>query len=252
MNQILVNKKLYITPELKRKKKVYKFNLIASVFLVSVIISICIYIEFERNKNEEISQEILAQFNETKEEDTTIAQGNVLVVVLSEENEIDQENEEEVILEQNKHASQKATKTTKSGFNYVNVATIEIPKINVKYPVLDGETDSIEETDALLKIAPTKFWGPEPNKVGNFCVVGHNYRNTKFFSKVPTLENGDIITITDLSGKIINYRIYDKYEVVPDDLSCTSQMTEGRKEVTLITCTDDSKLRVIVKARAIL
>ena len=32
MNQILVTKKLYITPELKRKKKIYKANFVLSIF----------------------------------------------------------------------------------------------------------------------------------------------------------------------------------------------------------------------------
>ena len=83
------------------------------------------------------------------------------------------------------------------------------------------------------------------------CIVGHNYRNTKFFSKVPNLVSGDIIEITDSDGKILKYSVYDKYEVVPEDLSCTSQLTNGKKEITLITCTNDSKKRVIVKANAI-
>lgn len=59
MNQILVTKKLYITPELKRKKKVYKFNFFLSVFLVCVLVSLCIYAEYDRNKSEEVSQEII-------------------------------------------------------------------------------------------------------------------------------------------------------------------------------------------------
>ena len=37
MNQILVTEKLYITPELKRKKKIYKFNFIISVFFVCIL-----------------------------------------------------------------------------------------------------------------------------------------------------------------------------------------------------------------------
>ena len=74
-----------------------------------------------------------------------------------------------------------------------NIA-INIPKIGVQYPIFKGETGSQAETTALLKYSPIEFWGHGPNKVGNFCVAGHNYRNTKFFSKVPTLENGDIIT----------------------------------------------------------
>ena len=50
---------------------------------------------------------------------------------------------------------------------------------------------------------------------------------------------------------MIKYQIYNKYTVDPTDVSCTSQNTNGQKEITLITCTDDSKQRVIVKAKAI-
>ena len=83
------------------------------------------------------------------------------------------------------------------------------------------------------------------------CIAGHNYRNKRFFSKVPTLKVGDIIEITDLTKKTQKYAVYDKYTVDPTDTSCTSQITNGKKIVTLITCTDDSKQRVIVQAEAI-
>ncbi len=248
MNQILVTKKLYITPELKRKKKVYKFNFFFSVFLICILVSFCIYAEYDKSKSEETAQQILTNFNEeTPVEDTTIAKNNILIAVLDETvAQIDESSTEpQATLENVK------TETTKDGYEYIKIATINIPKINVNYAVLDGKTDSVEETEALLKMSPTKFWGADPNEVGNFCIVGHNYRNTKFFSKVPTLENGDIIEITDKSGKMLQYAVYSRYEVTPDDVSCTSQLTEGRKEITLITCTDDSKMRVIVKARAI-
>ena len=89
------------------------------------------------------------------------------------------------------------------------------------------------------------------HQAGNLCIVGHNYRNTKFFSKVPKLKEGDIIKITDMYGTMVEYEVYDKYIVEPEDTSCTSQLTEGRTDITLITCTDDSKQRVIVKATAV-
>ena len=81
-------------------------------------------------------------------------------------------------------------------------------------------------------------------------MAGHNYRNDKFFSKVLTLEAQDIIEI-EADNRKIEYEVYDKYEVFPDDDSCTDQNTNGKREVTLITCTNDSKKRVIVKAREI-
>lgn len=260
MNQILITEKLYITPELKRKKKIYKFDFFLSVFLLCILLSACVYSEYARNREEELSKEILANLD-IPEEDSTVAKSNVLVVVLNDDKAtVNNSNNSSNIdsgsrslnnnFEQVK-VSNAEMKSTKDGYKYATIATITIPKIDLSYPILDGETDSAEETEALLKISPTKFWGPEPNEAGNFCIVGHNYRNSLFFSKVPTLENGDIIQITDLLGRTIDYRIYNKYEVEPTDVTCTTQLTNGQKEITLITCTNDSQYRVIVKAREI-
>ena len=250
MNQILVTKKQYITPELKRKKKIYKFYFFLSVFLVFSLISFYIYAEVDRSKSEEASQSILDEFNQ--EIDNTTADSNVLIAVLNDTSEDSSSPSTDSSQNQpQRTVNTSKVQTTNDGFNYSTIATINIPKINVNYPILDGRTDSTEETEALLKISPTKFWGPNPNEVGNFCIVGHNYRDTRFFSKVPTLENGDYIEITDESGKTVKYSVYYKYEVTPDDVSCTSQLTDGKREITLITCTNDSKMRVIVKARAV-
>ena len=248
MNQILVTKKLYITPELKRKKKVYKFNFFISVFLICILVSFYIYAEYDRNKSEETSQALLSEFNENS--DILKEKSNILIAVLNDTNEDSNANDTSEDSYQ-KAINTSNVQTTKEGFKYTTIASINIPKINVNYPILEGETGSLEETESIIKIAPAKFWGSNPNKVGNFCIVGHNYLNSKFFSKVPTLENGDIIEITDENKQTMSYSVYTKYEVVPEDVSCLDQETNGRKEITLITCTDDSQKRVIVKARAI-
>ena len=88
MNQILVTKKLYITPELKRKKKIYKFDFLLSIFLVCILISLCIYEEYDRNKSEETSQEIMSEFNKDAQEDTTVAKNNILIVVLDDSEQV--------------------------------------------------------------------------------------------------------------------------------------------------------------------
>lgn len=249
MNQILITEKLYVTPELKRKKKIYKFDFILSVFLVCVLCSMYIYAEYDRNKSEEVSQDIL-QSMETAQEDTTTIQmkDNILVVSLDGYDEETREIQEE----QNENSSTSGQTQALSGRyvdangnRYSSVGVINIPKIGVNYPIL------AETSESLLKVAPCKFWGPEPNEVGNFCIVGHNYRNKKFFSKVINLVVGDKIEITDLSGRTLTYQVYDKYTVDPEDVKCTSQLTNGKKEVTLITCTNDSKQRVVVKSREI-
>lgn len=252
MNQILVTKKLYITPELKKKKKVYKFNFILSLFFLIVLVSFYIYAAYDREKSEAVSQEILANAN-IPEEDTTAVNSDILIAVLNDTTD-DGEEEKPVVVPTANNSNTTATKPkekSSTGYTYVVDGRIEIPKIKVDYPILSGETKSEQETEALLKMSPIKFHGPEINEVGNYCIVGHNYRNSKFFSKVPTLQNGDIIKITDMTGKVVEYSVYTKYNVVPSDTTCTDQRTNGKTEITLITCTNDSKERVIVKAKAI-
>ena len=258
MNQILVTEKLYITPELKRKKKIYKFYFILSVFVVCILTSFYIYAEYDRNKSADESKQLLADINQTlaeTAEDTTIAKDDILLVVLNGTKEDSQVEDKQLEEKQNTDvatANEKAEwKTSASGYRYKIIATVQIPKINIQYTVVQGETGSLEETESLLKSSPVKYHGYDPNEVGNFCIVGHNYRNSRFFSKVPNLVVGDIVKLTDLTGRTIDYEVYDKHTVDPNDTRDTTQLTGGRKEVTLITCTNDSKLRVIVRCKEV-
>ena len=251
MNQILISEKLYITPELKRKKKMYKIDFFISVFFVVILFSYYIYAEYDKTKAEAKSQDILSSvtFEENLVDDTTIKfTDSTIVVILNTEDPTEVIYSEPVVEEPSREeVIDRNTQITESGQEYYTCGIVKIPKINLEYPVLNTTTDE------LLKISPTRFWGPEqPNEVGNFCIVGHNYRNKKFFSKVPTLDIGDTIELTDLTGRTIVYSIYDMYIVDPTDVACTSQKTDGRKDVTLITCTNDSKQRVIVKATEVI
>ena len=55
------------------------------------------------------------------------------------------------------------------------------------------------------------------------------------FGKLSEISIGDEVELEDLSGRTITYKVYDKYIVEPTDVSCTSQLTNGKKEITLIT-----------------
>ena len=232
MNQILVSEKLYVTPELKRKKKIYQFDFLISIICVCLLSSYYIYAEYDRTKSEEVSQEILAEID-----NTTINQDDgILRVAL--EADTQEQNVEIQETESNKYVTQ-------SGATYTTEAVLNIPSLGINYPVL---SDTSEE---LLKISLNKFWGPSPNTVGNYCIVGHNYKNKKMFGKLADIKNGDIVELTDNSGKTIKYAVYNKYVVNPEDVACTSQLTNGNKEVTLITCTNYGKQRLVVKAREV-
>lgn len=122
------------------------------------------------------------------------------------------------------------------------IGIVEIPKINVKYPILS------DTNDELLKISACRFYGPNPNKVGNLCIAAHNYDDNRFFSNLYQLNIGDSIHIYDASNSLVSYYIYDKFEISKNDTSCTGQNTNGKKEITLVTCNNINKNRLIVKA----
>ena len=238
MNQILITKKLYVTPELKKKKKFYKVHFILSIILIAILSGSYLYAAYDRDRSEAVSQEVLSGIN-----DNTTVNDGILVAYLDSKPEEDQgQGQAQTQNQQRNKQTQNQVITASDGNSYSTVATVSIPSLNLTYPVLS------ETSDELLKISPCKFWGTNPNEVGNFCIVGHNYRNKKFFSKVPNLEMGETVNLTDMAGKTLTYKIYDKYTVEPTDVRCTSQLTNGKKEVTLITCTDDSQQRVVVKA----
>lgn len=124
------------------------------------------------------------------------------------------------------------------------LGTMEIPAIKFSYPVLDKVTKkSIETSVAFL-------YGTGINEPGNSVIIGHNYRNGMFFSNNKKLKVGDQIFITDNSGKKLTYTIYNKFEASDTDTSFYQRDTGGKPEVTLSTCTDDSKARLIILARA--
>ena len=258
MNQILVSEKIYVTPELKRSKKLFKANFIVSFMLAIILFSYYIVAEFDRIEADK-SEEILSGIGiiETPVEDSTVRfENDVLVVVLDEINGNEDAEEidlDELMLANKKAGSKLDTKVykTKKGAKYTTVAVIEIPKINIIYPVIYSEDTSKGTTEDLLRISVVKYWGPDANKQGNFCIVGHNYHNRRFFSKASTLKNGDSIYITDTNNVTLEYKVYDNYVVEPTDLSCTSQITNGETEITLITCTMTGKQRTIIKARAV-
>ena len=88
-------------------------------------------------------------------------------------------------------------------------------------------------------------------KCGNYCVAGHNYKKPNMFGELKKLEIGDNFTLTDNWHGEIKYIIYDKYQVKPTEVGVLSQRTNGKKEVTLITCSDYSDTRIIIKAKEI-
>lgn len=126
---------------------------------------------------------------------------------------------------------------------FVMKGTISIPKTGLECPVLEKATKSAIEVAVGIQV------GPGLNQVGNTVIAGHNYRNGLFFSNNKNIQVGDKIFIKDTSGQTVTYVVYNKFETTPEDASYINKDTNGKREITLYSCNDDSSKRIIIEAR---
>lgn len=138
---------------------------------------------------------------------------------------------------------------TMNGYKVIGV--VKIPKIQIEYPILDIDTYNPEETKEPMKISIVKYWGGKVNEYGNLSIAGHNNYDGTMFGKTKNLEIGDIVELIDLENNTIQYQIYDKFVTDPNDVTILATNDETIREVTLITCTNGNKNRLILKAKEI-
>lgn len=200
----------------------FKFSKVFLLFFFIILILITSFIIQMKNFIKEEKQNQISLISE--ENNNLIIQNSINYL----------EKQTKVKTEQKSRIMKKKLK----GFEIIG--KIEIPKLNVKKYILS------ETSTKSLKISVTKVCGPDINKIGNFCIAGHNYN--KVFGKIKTLEKNDQIILTDVYGNSTFYEVYNIYKTSPKDVSCLSQDTENDKELTLITCTAGAVKRVIVKA----
>lgn len=112
-------------------------------------------------------------------------------------------------IEQNKKTEENTNLVAEKYKGYTVAANLKIEKLNIDTCVLEDYTKN------AMNVCVTKFFGPEPNEVGNFCIVGHNYITKNMFGYLYTLEIGDTFTLTDNKHGTIEYKIYDEYKAKP-------------------------------------
>ena len=135
---------------------------------------------------------------------------------------------------------------------YKVIGIVKIPKIEIEYPILDIDTYNPEETTDPMKFSIVKYWGGNVNDYGNLSIAGHNNYDGTMFGKTKKLVKGDIVELTDLNNKTIQYEIYDIFVTDPNDVTILQTKDENIREVTLITCTNGNKQRLILKAREVM
>ena len=168
----------------------------------------------------------------------------VIVVALEEEkNEIIQQNPPVEQVEEEYYDDDDDSYDSSYYYRgYEMIGTIQIPRTGIKAPIVDQVTPS------SIAYAVGYLYGPGPNEVGNSVYVAHNYRDGTFFSNNKYLENGDVIYITDVYGRQIEYTIYNVYTADANDFSYATRNTNGKREISLSTCTTDPSVRLVIWA----
>ena len=205
---------------------VYEKRLIY-IFLVLIIVVSAVFIHKINKSERELYNEI---YTESKEILDDINSKNE--VSISKE----KENPTKVEIKENKESIETKRMTTGKV-----TAFLRITKLDLFYPVVERTTME------SMKVTLTKLWGNEPNAIGNFCIIGHNLRSDDLFGNLNKLKIGDSAELMEKSGNTVKYKVYKIYTVADNDLSFSSQLTNGKREITLITCTNDSKRRLIIK-----
>lgn len=145
---------------------------------------------------------------------------------------------------------------------------IIIPKLGKSVPIVDMTTEHIEgenwsdledQIQEGLRNGVVHYPGTaKPGQYGNVFITGHSsyypWDSGQFkdvFALLGQLEPGDEFIVYYDQIKY-TYRIYDKYEVQPDDVTVLEQ-PKDKKEATLMTCTPvgTALRRLIIKAEEI-
>ena len=210
-----------------RKIRIILITLAITIFMISFIFANQ-WIVKEKTKN--VDKQVKTSFASTENVNTGSG--------MPEEDTI--KDSENTTQDTSIHQTKGSILTTYKG--YPVIAKLEIPKINLETYVIS------EYSNQALGVSVTKFYGGNPNEVGNFCIAGHNYITKNMFHDLKKLSIGDTFTLVDTNNHEGIYKIYLVEIVEPNETQCLSQKTDGRIEVTLITCTTDSSKRIIVKA----
>ena len=222
------------------RSKYSTFLTVTLIVVIIIIIIIAIIFSIKAYHN----------YKEDRDKDKAIAEFQQ--VINEEYNEQEEDPEEELIMpvvassETEETSGGTTRKRTVLYKNYPMIGYIEISKINLKYPILSDK--SPEALDVAVSVMYPS--NPKLNEPGNTVIIGHNYKNGKFFSNNKKLIVGDKIKITDLSGKTLTYTIYEMMTISETDTEFITRDRGDNIEISLSTCTDDAKARLVILARA--
>ena len=210
-------------------KKVLNFIIVIVIIAILCIIGYLAYYYISNYIAKKEAEEAVEAF-----------ENDILVGEYEDEGIVD-ENSGQTNNSSSQGGSKKTSTTTYKG--YTMIGTIQIPRTNLKAPIVDKVTPN------SISAAVATLYGPGLNEIGNTVLVAHNYRNGTFFSNNKLLQVGDKIYITDVTGTKVEYSIYKTYTTSDMDFSYATRDTNGKREISLSTCTTDASKRLVIWAR---
>lgn len=202
-----------------RKILIYRFLLILLIIAAVIIGGVIFHKQYEDQVYEKENKELVIVFHEE------------ISKMDNENSKNDKKEKKKIDL---KYKGQKV------------IGLIEIPAIDLEYPILE------KTTKLAMATSISRYYGGEINEYGNVSLAGHNNYSGTMFGRNKNLKKGDKVLLTDLTGKTLEYEIYDIFVTHPDDTKVLETKDKTIRVVTLITCKNGRSERLIIKAKEII
>ena len=190
----------------------------------AILVAVSLFLSF---KSKSIQKDLIKEYEERTEEKKV--------------NEIAEDNE--VITDKSHEQSSNTYKNNNSATNNPGtIGILRISSINLKAPIVNGE-ENLNYVVAKYKNSPN--FGEN----GNTILAAHNNMKGSIFRNLYKVKIGDTVEVQK-DNEVFKYKITEREIIEPNDPSLLTQDL-SKKEITLITCTNRAKQRLILKGELI-
>lgn len=197
----------------------------------AILVAVSLFLNF---KAKSIQDNLIKEYEERTKEDNTneIAEDNEIIIDKSQEETF---NTYKTLKRYKNKGNKNNNSATK---NREVIGILKISSINLKAPIVNGE-ENLNYVVAKYKNSPN--FGEN----GNTILAAHNNMKGSIFRNLYKVKIGDTVEVQK-DNEVFKYKITQREMVDPNDPSLLTQDL-SKKEITLITCTNRAKQRLILK-----
>ena len=200
-----------------------------------ILVAVSLFFDF---KAKSIQDNLIKEYEERTEEKN--------VNEIAEDNEIITDKSQEQTFNTYKTLKRYENKGNKNNNSATKkqevIGILKISSINLKAPIENGE-ENLNYVVAKYKNSPN--FGEN----GNTILAAHNNMKGSIFRNLYKVKIGDTVEVQK-DNELFKYKITQREIVEPNDPNLLTQDL-SKKEITLITCTNRAKQRLILKGELI-